>query len=235
MSVWSPRRFWTTATVVPVEGGFTVHLDGRPVRTPLKAALILPTEALARDIAAEWQGVESKVDPAAMPLTRMANSAIDKVAPQFAEVAAMLADYGGSDLICYRAEEPVALAERQAAAWDPLLDWAETALAAPLVRVQGVMPKPQPAASLAALSAAVHRLTPFQLVAFHDLVALSGSLVIALALTQRHLTVTEAWRLGRIDEDWQIAEWGEDEEAAEIAARKQADFLRADRFFALCG
>lgn len=235
MSVWTPKRFWTTAAVVPTEGGFTVQLDGKPVRTPLKAPLILPTEALAQEIAAEWQAVEGKVNPATMPFTRMANSAIDKVAAQFDAVADMLADYGGSDLICYRAQHPEALQQRQAQAWDPLLDWASTALGAQLRATAGVMPRPQPEASLQALRRPVHALTPFQLAAFHDLVALSGSLVIALAVTRGRLDAETAWDTSRIDESWQIAEWGEDEEAAEIAALKRADFLRADRFFALCG
>lgn len=234
MSVWAARRFWTTATTVPVEGGFAVQLDGRPVRTPQKALLVLPTDALAREVAAEWQAVDNKVDPGVMPFTRMANSAIDKVAPQFNAVAEMLAEYGGSDLLCYRAEGPAELVDRQAHGWDPLLHWAADTLDAPLSPTIGVMHRDQPPASLAALGRAVRALTPFQLTAFHDLVALSGSLVLALAVTRGRLTADAAWSLSRIDESWQIEEWGEDEEAAEAAARKHADFLRADRFFGLC-
>ena len=234
MSLWAPRRFWTAAAVVPADGGFAVHLDGKPVRTPLKASLILPTEALAREVAVEWQAVEGKVDPSRMPFTRMANSAIDKVAPQFDDVAGMLAEYGGSDLVCYRAERPAALAARQAEGWDPLLAWAATELDAPLIATAGVIHRAQSPASLAALGRAVRALTPFQLAAFHDLVALSGSLVLALAVTRGRLPAETAWDLSRIDESWQIEEWGEDEEAAELAAVKRADFLRADRFFALC-
>lgn len=235
MSAWTPRRFWTTADVVPVEAGFAVQLDGRPVRTPKKALLVLPTEALARAVAAEWQAVDGKVDPAVMPFTRTANSAIDTVVPAFDAVADLLAEYGGSDLLCYRATGPEGLIARQAAAWDPLLDWSATALTAPLTPVTGVMHRAQSPASLAALTAAVRALTPFQLAAFHDLVAISGSLVLALALTRGRLTTDQAWSLSRIDEDWQIEEWGEDWEAAEIVALKHAAFLQADRFFALCG
>ncbi len=235
MTGWAPRRFWTTAEATPAQGGFAVHLDGRPVRTPLKSPLVLPTEALAVAIAQEWRAVAGKVDPKTMPLTRMANSAVDKVAPQFAAVADMLAAYGGSDLLSYRAEGPPALVQRQAQAWDPLLDWAATALGAKLRTTQGIMPAPQPPESLARLAKAVHALTPFQLAAFHDLVALSGSLVLALATAGRRLDAETAWTLSRIDEDWQIAHWGADEEAAEHAALKRADFLTADRFFALCG
>lgn len=235
MSVWTARKFWTTASAVPVDGGFTVHLDARPVRTPLKAPLVLPTLALAEAVAAEWAAQEKMVNPETMPFTRMANSAIDKVAPQFDAVVDMLAEYGGSDLLCYRADSPEDLVVLQCRGWDPMLDWSREALDAPLTTAVGVMHVPQPEASLAALRRAVHALSPFQLAAFHDLVALSGSLILALAVTKNRLSAEEAWTLSRIDEDWQISLWGEDEEAAEVAARKHADFLRADRFFELCG
>jgi chaperone required for assembly of F1-ATPase len=235
MSVWTPRRFWTEAQVVPADGGFTVQLDGKAVRTPLKAPLLVPTKALAEAIAAEWQAVQGKVDPSVMPFTRTANSAIDKVAPQHAEVADMLAAYGGSDLLCYRATGPEELILRQAQGWDPLLDWSAAALDAPLAATTGVMHIPQDRASLAALSDAVHALSPVQLAAFHDLVALSGSLVLAFAVTRGRLPAAEAWTLSRIDENWQIELWGEDEEAAEMAAIKRSAFLQADRFYGLCG
>jgi chaperone required for assembly of F1-ATPase len=235
MSVWSARRFWTDATVHPEADGFAVHLDARSLRTPLKAPLILPTMALAQAVAAEWQAQEVKVNPATMPFTRTANSAIDKVAPQFDEVVAMLAEYGGSDLLCYRATDPTALIDRQAAAWDPLLDWAARDLQAPLIATSGVMHIHQPEASLATLHGAVQAMSHFQLSAFHDLVAMSGSLVLALAVTRGRLSPDAAWALSRIDENWQIEVWGADEEAAEIAALKQAAFLQADRFYALCG
>lgn len=235
MTGWSAKRFWSEVTVRPEGQGFAVMLDARPVRTPLKAVLVLPTKALAQEVAAEWQAQTGTVNPATMPFTRTSNSALDSVARQFDAVADMLSAYGGSDLLCYRATGPDDLVTRQAAGWDPLLDWAATALHAPLNRTAGVIHVDQPPASLASLDAAVHGLTPFQLAAFHDLVALSGSLVLALAVIRRRLTSDEAWTLSRIDETWQIEQWGADEEAAELAARKQADFLQADRFFALCG
>ncbi len=235
MSVWTARRFWTRAEAVEVEGGHAVHLDARPVRTPLKAPLILPTPALAEAIAAEWQAQEGKVDPLTMPFTRTANSAIDKVAPQFDEVAEMLAAYGASDLLCYRAEGPGDLITQQARAWDPILSWADAALGARLVVTAGITPVDQPPQGLAALERLVWQQTPFQLAAFHDLVALSGSLVLALAVTRRKLSAEDAWTLSRIDEDWQRALWGEDDEATEMAALKRAAFLQADRFYGLCG
>ncbi len=235
MSVWAARRFWTAASVVPAEGGFAVHLDARPVRTPKKAPLILPTAGLAEAVAAEWQAQGDKVDPGSMPFTRTANSAIDAVALRFDEVAQMLANYGGSDLLCYRAEGPEDLVALQVCAWDPILDWAETDLGARLSTVVGVMHVAQSADALAALTSLVRAQTPFQLAAFHDLVAISGSLVLALAVQHRRISTEEAWRLSRLDEDWQISLWGEDEEAAEVAALKHAAFLQADRFYGLCG
>jgi chaperone required for assembly of F1-ATPase len=235
MTAWSAKRFWTDVSVRPEGGGFGVALDARPVRTPLKAPLILPTEGLAREVAAEWQAQSGLVNPATMPFTRTANSAIDTVVPQKEAVVAMLAAYGGSDLLCYRATGPADLIARQAAGWDPLLDWSATELLAPLHTTCGVMHVDQPPASLAALSAAVRTLSGFQLAAFHDLVAISGSLILALALTRGRLAAEQVWALSRIDEDWQIEQWGADAEATELAALKQADFLQAYRFFALCG
>jgi chaperone required for assembly of F1-ATPase len=234
VTAWAPRRFWTTADIAPLGDGFGVLLDGKPVRTPRKAPLVLPTEGLARAVADEWQAVEGKVDPARMPFTRRANSVIDMVVPKFDAVADLIADYGGSDLIAYRAEGPEALVARQAEAWDPLLDWAAADLGAPLKKTVGVIHIAQPDTSLMALRRAVRALTPFQLAAVHDLVTLSGSLVLALAAARGKLPPEAAWSLGRIDEAWQIDEWGEDAEAAETARLKREDFLAAYRFFALC-
>ena len=235
MSGWAAKRFWSGARAEACDDGFTVHLDARPVRTPAKAPLVLPTLALAEAVAAEWEAQSGLVNPATMPFTRTANSAIDKVAPQFDEVVAIVAAYGGTDLLCYRAPGPEPLVARQAASWDPLLDWAATALEAPLRATSGVMHCAQPPASLAALTARVAALTPFQIAAFHDLVALSGSLVLALATTAGRLDAEAAWRLSRIDEDWQAELWGVDDEAAELAALKHAAFAQAYRFFELCG
>jgi chaperone required for assembly of F1-ATPase len=235
MTGWAAKRFWTEVSLRPEGEGFAVLLDDRPVRTPLKAVLILPTEALAREVAAEWQAQSGAVQPATMPYTRTANSATDSVARNFDAVAGMLAAYGGTDLLCYRATGPADLVARQAAGWDPLLDWAATALLAPLRITAGVMHVDQPEQSLAALGAAVRNLDPFRLAAFHDLVALSGSLVLALAVSRGRLPAETAWNLSRIDETWQAELWGKDEEAAETAARKHGEFLQAARFFALCG
>lgn len=231
MAEWAAKRFWKDTSVAEVEGGFTVHLDGRPVRTPAKAPLIVPTRALADLIAAEWDAQEGAIDPNTMPATRGANAALDKVAVQKAEVADMLADYGDSDLLCYRAEHPRELVTRQEEGWNPLLDWAETALAARLEPRAGVMHAPQTPEALEALRRRTHALTPFELAAFHDLVALSGSLILGFAVIEGRLTAEEAWALSRVDELFQIEQWGADEEAAEADEVKRQSFLQAALFY----
>jgi chaperone required for assembly of F1-ATPase len=235
MSGWAPKRFWTEATVCEEADGFGVRLDGRPVRTPAKATLILPSRALAEAVAAEWQAQERELRPATMPCTRAANSAIDKIAPLFEAVVDEIAGFGGSDLLCYRAEAPPELARRQAEGWDPLLAWAADALEAPLAVTQGIVHVAQPAASLARLRASVAGHTPFALAGLHDLVAISGSLILGLAVARGRLPADAAFALSRIDETWQAEQWGEDEEAAEREASRRADFLQAGRFYSLCG
>ncbi|MDW4549765.1 ATP12 family protein [Defluviimonas sp. D31] len=231
MSGWKAKRFWKTVVVVESDGGFGVTLDARPVRTPAKSPMALPTRAMAEAIAAEWEAVEKEVDPRRMPVTRGANAAIDKVAPQFDEVAELIAAYGGTDLLCYRAEAPEALAEAQAAAWDPLLDWAAHEYGARLNVTRGVVPVAQPAESLERLAAAVHSVSPFELTALHDLVSLSGSLVLGLAATRAEFDPETLWRQSRFDEDWQAEQWGEDEEAVAAARLKRDDFLFARHFW----
>ena len=235
MSQWAAKRFWTLATAVETETGFTVHLDTRPVRTPAKAAFILPTRAMAQSAADEWQAQTGKVRPETMPVTRAANSAIDKVTPLHTAVVAEVAGFGATDLLCYRATFPQALIDRQAAVWDPVLHWSATTLQAPLHVTHGVIPIAQPSASLAALTALVQTLDPFRLMALHDLVAISGSLLLGLAVTSGQTTALAAWDACRIDENWQAEQWGEDEDAAILAAQRKSAFLQADRFYALCG
>lgn len=233
MSEWAARRFWAEAVVARVPGGHEVRLDDRVLRTPLRSPLLLPTAAMAEAVAAEWDASGERIDPLAMPVTRSANSAVDKVAPQRAEVAALLAEYGATDLLCYRAEGPDELVRRQADAWDPLLDWAATTHGARLIPTTGVMPRAQDGAALAALRGPLDDADPFALTALHDLVALSGSLVIALAVAEAALDPNEAWAVSRLDEDWQAELWGADEEAGVLAARRRSDFLHAHRFLGL--
>lgn len=235
MSDWVAKRFWKQASVVETGAGFTVHLDGRVVKTPAKAALDVPTRAMAEAMCIEWDAQGEKIDPATMPVTRSANAAIDKVRIQRAEVADMLAAYGDSDLICYRAENPVALVARQAKAWDPLLDFAQKKLGAVLEPRVGVMHAPQDPDALSAMGEKVHALGAFELAAFHDLVALSGSLVIGFAAIYDYAPVDHLWTLSRVDEEWQISQWGDDDEAILQAEVKRRAFLHADHFYRLCG
>ena len=233
MSDWKPKRFWKNATVVAVDGGHTVHLDGRPVKTPSKAGLIVPTAAMAAAMAAEWDAQVELVDPRTMPVTRCANSAIDKVRVQHADVAAMLAEYGDSDLLCYRAADPEGLVRRQAEGWDPVLEWAEKELGVRLRVAQGVMHVKQDPVALKRLREELDAFDEFALTAVHDLISLSGSLVLALAVTRNALLPEDAWTLSRIDEHWQIEQWGADEDANADEMIKRAAFLDALRFYQL--
>lgn len=235
MTAWKAKRFWKEAVAEPCDGGFTVRLDARAVKTPAKRLLVVPTFEMASAIAVEWDAQQGLVKPASMPCTRAANSALDKVAVQFDEVVGLLAAYGDADLICYRATNPAELIARQVASWDPLLDWAGSALGAPLKATSGVVHTPQHPESLSRLHAEVAALTPFHLAAFHDIVAITGSLVLALAVTRHKLTLSEAWHLSRIDERWQVEQWGQDDDAERIEALKLQGLLEAGRFYGLCG
>lgn len=227
------KRFYKTASAQPAPGGWTVALDGKPIRTPAKAAFIAPTAALAEAAAAEWAAQEGDVSPASMPVTRALNTAIDRTAPARAEVVDMIAAYGGSDLLCYRAEAPEELRARQAQAWDGLLGWAADTLGARLVTTAGVMHILQPEDGQRALRAAVERFDAVGLTALYDLTALSGSLVIGLAVAAGRLSPEKGWALSRVDETWQQEFWGEDAEAAATAARKAGEFADAARFLTL--
>lgn len=233
MTEWKARRFWKASAVRPAGQGFEVLLDDRPLRTPGKLPLLLPVEALARAVAQEWDAQADVIDPNTMPLTRAANSAIEKVTPQFSDVAGMLADYGGTDLLSYRADQPAELARRQAEAWDPLVDWAATDLRAPLRITHGVIPVAQDPQALARLRAHVGALDIFGLTALHDLVTLPGSLVLGLAVIRGRIDAAEAFRLSRIDEDFQAEQWGRDDEAMAAAESRRAAMLVAERLWHL--
>lgn len=234
MTEWKAKRFWKQTSVVEADGGFRVMLDGRGVSTPGKQPLVMPTRAMAEAVASEWDAQEGEIKPLTMPHTRSANSAIERVAPQLGDVAEMLLGYGETDLLCYRADQPEELTQRQADAWDPMLAWAAQALEAPLEPRVGVMWVSQPAESAAAFAKNLSEIDAFPMTALHDLVTLTGSLVLGLAVSKQHISAKEAWRLSRIDEDWQIEQWGPDEEAAEFAATKEAQLLHAAEFWSLC-
>lgn len=227
------KRFWKSAEVRPSGQGFGVFLDGRQLTTPAKAPLAVPTEPLAEEIAQEWLAQTGDVKPQTMPAMRMANSAIDLVSVQFGAVVDMIAEYGASDLVCYRAEAPAALVARQAAAWDPLVEWSSAELGAPLNVTTGILPVGQPEQSLTRLRAVVAGHRPFHLAALHDLVTLTGSLVIGLAASANHLGPEQAWNASRIDENWQAEQWGTDDEAQETSLLKESQFKFAHRFIGL--
>ena len=231
MSEWAAKRFWKDVTVDCDDAGFSIRLDARPVRTPAKKALIVPTETMANQIADEWAAQADKINPLSMPWTRSANVAIDKVAVQASEVKAHLAAYADTDLLLYRAEAPQALIQRQHDAWNPVLEWVEARYGARLRPTTGVMPVSQDAVALARLVQAMEDMSSFRLTGFYDMVSLTGSFSLALACAEHHITPQLAWRHSRVDEDWQIDQWGDDEEAKLHAEVKKTAFLHATEFF----
>lgn len=235
MSEWKRPRFWKETTVVAAQerSGWTIALDGRHIKTPAKSGLVLPTPAMAEAVAQEWDAQQDQIDPSTMPVTRAANSAIDKVAVQFDEVAGLIADYADSDLLCYRAEAPAELTSRQAQAWDPLLDWAAERFDARLTPVTGIMHKAQDPRALSVLRTQVRQMTEFELTGFSDLVALSGSLVIGFAAVHNVNDPGNLFDISHIDEAWQEQQWGRDDEAHEVMQIKRREFLAAKHFFDL--
>lgn len=235
MSEWKAKRFWKEASIAPESesGGFGVLLDGRPVRSPAKALLVLPNAAMARAVAAEWNAQGDVLDPTTMPYTRSANAAIDKVRPQHEEVAALIAAYGDSDLLCYRAEAPDELVARQEAEWDPMLDWLKSRHGIALVPVIGVIHKAQSMDSIEKIQGITRSMTAFELTGFHDLVSLSGSFVLGLAAAERVRPAQELWALSRVDETWQAEQWGRDADAEKAAMLRAQAFAHAMRFFEL--
>ncbi|MEM7240794.1 MAG: ATP12 family protein [Pseudomonadota bacterium] len=226
------KRFWSDVTIEESRDGFEIALDGRHVKTPAKSSLALPNRALAELVAGEWRAQETDVQPETMPATRMGNSVIDKVHHNHAAIVDMLADYGGTDLVCYRATGPYELIARQASAWDPILAWVQDTYG-PLNITEGVMHIDQPKTTLKNLKLPVAALNPWQLAGFHDLVTISGSLVLALAVGSNHLETEAAWNASRVDEIWQIDQWGADEQAEANAGHKRDAFLFAEKFYRL--
>ena len=233
MSILKQKRFWKQAAVHQRDDGYGVMLDARSVNTPNKTPLIVPTRSMAEAIAAEWDAQSEKIDPLSMPVTRSANSALDKVLPQQTEVVAMLAEYGDSDLLCYRAAGPVELIAQQVAAWDIMLDWATEEFGSRLAVGEGVMHVKQDPALLANLHAQVAAFDHFALVGVHDLVSISGSLILALAVTRGAISVADAWGKSRVDEHWQASQWGDDDDASANEFLKEQAFSHAELFYRL--
>jgi chaperone required for assembly of F1-ATPase len=228
------RRFYKEVAVVEGEGGFALALDGRPVKTPARRTLAAPSQPLAQAVADEWHAQVEHIDPAVMPLTRLANSIIDGVADAPAPVAAETAKYLGSDLLFYRAATPDKLVARQAAAWDPLITWAHEALGARFVLGEGLAYVAQPDAALAAARAAIPH-DPWQLGAVNSITSLTGSALIALAVLRGRLSVDDAWAAAHVDEDWNMETWGRDELALERRAYRFAEMQAAAKVLILLG
>src|SRR5262245_42780602 len=225
-----PKRFYNDVTIKDEDGGdASLLLDGKPVRTPAKATLALPTHALAEAVADEWRAQGERIDPLTMPLTKLANSAIDGVKGREQAVVDDIAKYAGSDLVCYRAEGPKALVASQSEHWDPIIAWAKAALDAPLSLAEGVVHVAQPKSSLDSIRRALEGLDAFSLAALHVMTSLTGSALLALAVLRGRLTAEEAWHATHIDEDFQISQWGEDAEAAHRRANRRRDFDAAAR------
>ncbi len=224
------RRFYKQASVTPDLG---IALDGRPVRTPGRLPLVLPNLALAEAIAEEWRTQGDEILPQAMPLTGLANAAIERIAPDTSGFAAGLAAYGESELLCYRAEGPAPLVMRQVEVWDPIIAWARARYDIGFVLVEGIMHRPQPPETLARLSEALAARNTFELAALSPIVTISGSLVIALAVLEGELDPDAAFDAGHLDELWQAEQWGEDDFARDQRDARRADFLAACGFLRL--
>jgi len=227
------KRFWKEVAVVREADGWAIQLDGRPVRTPARAPLLVPTEAQAQAIAGEWRSADEEIDPRAMPFTGLANAAIDRVAPERQAFAGGLARYAEADLACYRSDWPPDLVERQKTGWDKLLAWARRRYDVDFSTTSGLRHVPQPQATVERLSHAVAALDPFRLAGLSPLVSIGGSLVAALAVLEKAITADEAWQAVSVDERWQLEQWGADPEAEAALENKRRDFMAAARFLEL--
>lgn len=227
------KRFWNDVSVEREDGGWSIRLDGRPVRTPARALLSAPTAALAEAVADEWRAVGERLDPRAMPLTGLANAAIDRVAPDRKAFADGLAKYAEADLACYRADGPRELVGRQEQEWDKLLGWARRRYDVDFTTTCGLMHVAQPSATVERLSHAVAALDSFQLAGLSPLVTIGGSLIAALAVVEKAISADQAWNAVSLDERWQLEQWGADADAEAALESRRRDFFAAARFLGL--
>ncbi|MGI9357515.1 MAG: ATP12 family chaperone protein [Rhizobiaceae bacterium] len=223
-----PRRFYKDVLVTERKGRLVAELDGRPIKTPGKQLLAFESPIIADAVAEEWRGQRERIDPMSMPLTRLAHSAIDGVAIDMQAVKEDVVRYAGTDLLCYRAGRPQGLIDRQMALWDPLIDWAQAALSVRLALAEGVMHVEQPERSIAAFSAHVGDVNdPLTLAALHVATSITGSAILAMALLKGEVGLDKAWQIAHVDEDWNIADWGVDDEAAHRRAARFVDMKAA--------
>lgn len=226
------RRFWTAAAIAPHQDGWAVTLDGKVARTPAKGALATRHKRLAEAVALEWAGAGEAIDPRAMPLTGFLNAVIDRVRPNQTALAADVAKFGGAELLCYRAERPPELAARQAAGWDPVLDWVVKRFDARLICGVGVTPIPQSSETLKQLAKAVHGLDAYRFTAALKLSGIYKSLALTLAVVEAERDALAAHDLSRIDERFQAERWGEDAEAARRVAHEREELVSVASFLA---
>jgi chaperone required for assembly of F1-ATPase len=227
------KRFWKEAAAIPVDGGWGIALDGKPVYTPGRLPLVVPVERLARAIAAEWNSVDGPIEPSAMPLTGLANAAVERVAPHREAFASSLAKYGESDLLCYRADRPAGLVKRQEESWDPLLAWARRHYNVDFRTTSGIVHVDQPRATVDRLAVAIAAQDPFRLAGLSPLVTIGGSLIAGLAVLEDAIAPEAAWDAVTVDERWQQEQWGADAEAEAALEARRRDFLAGAGFLAL--
>jgi len=227
------KRVWKQADAVERDCGWGVELDGKPLRTPARDLLTVPTKALAEAIASEWNEVGDKIDPGTLPLTGLANAAVDRVAPDKEAFAKGIARYAEADLACYRAEGPSALVDRQTESWDALIGWGRRRFDVDFRTTSGIVHVDQPAATVDRLSHAVAALDPFRLAGLSPLVTISGSLLAALGVLEGTLMPDQAWDAVTVDDRWQLEQWGSDAEAEAAIDNRRRDFMAAARFLEL--
>jgi chaperone required for assembly of F1-ATPase len=225
-----PKKFYKLATVTD---DFAVALDGRVVKTPLKAKLVLPTRALADAVVGEWNAQVDVINPALMPLTKLANTALDRAGPERSYVAGQVVEFSGSDLVCYRADAPQTLISLQAESWDMVLAWAKTALRAEFKTASSILHVQQDNSALAVIESHVATLDPFELTVAHNLTTLTGSALLALMLVDGAISAEDGWKVAHVDEDFQISQWGEDFEAVRRRHNRRADYDASLQFLKL--
>jgi len=228
-----PKRFYDTVTLEEGPDGVAILLDKQRVRTPARAELRVAGTVLAKEIAREWDDQGENIDPDTMPMTRRANTALDRVCGREAEVVKELAGYAGADLLCYRAQSPEGLVDLQCAHWDPVLSWVKTSFGAAFEVHTGISHIDQPAQALAIISNAFADYSPFELTPLHTMTTLTGSALLTLAHAKGHLDADQLWAAAHVDEDWQIQKWGEDAEAAGRRTARRSEMEADIRFLEL--
>lgn len=230
MTTGPARRFYKQVAVTGTAAPFAIALDDRTLRTPLKRPLDLPTKVLAEALAAEWEAQAEKIQPHTMPFTKLANTALDRVATDKDRIIGEIVDFAGSDLVCYRAATPPDLVERQARIWQPVLDWARETFQGEFQATEGILHIAQPEASLAALREYLSTKSPWALTALHNLTTLTGSALLSAMACEKGILPAEAWLAAHVDEDYQIEQWGWDEEARHRRDFRKREFDTCLRF-----